>query len=226
MEQPGKPLTPRQAARQETEAAVLRIGNRLLDEQGADGLSLRAIARELGMVSSALYRYVANRDQLITLLITRAYNDLADAVDAALEHREDSIQALGTAMLAWSRSHPQRWALLYGTPLADYRAPAETTVAPGTRVMAQVARLAAALPEPGPDWLGAEAAADHPVTPLLQESLADLGLTASPRAALRALSIWVGLVGMVNALRFQQLGPGFDGAEEALLRTHLDYLTR
>ena len=65
------------------EREIVEVGRRHLVTEGAAGLSLRAIARELGMVSSAVYRYVASRDDLLTLLIVDAYTDLADAVDQA-----------------------------------------------------------------------------------------------------------------------------------------------
>ncbi|MCT1766971.1 TetR/AcrR family transcriptional regulator [Brevibacterium casei] len=135
--------TPRQRAREETEARIVEIGNRMLDEDGVDLLSLRAIARELGIVSSAVYRYVRTRDELLTILIADAFISLADAVDTALE-QERSVEALGLAMLSWSRRYPQRWALIYGTPIAAYQAPREVTVEPGTRVMATLVQLVAA----------------------------------------------------------------------------------
>ena len=70
--------------REEVEARVLEIGRVHLAAHGAAGLSLRAITRDLGMVSSAVYRYVANRDELLTLLLVDAYGAQADAVDAAV----------------------------------------------------------------------------------------------------------------------------------------------
>ncbi|MBR7551438.1 helix-turn-helix transcriptional regulator, partial [Mycobacterium tuberculosis] len=61
--------TPRQRAREETETRIVEIGNRMLDESGVEALSLRAVARELGIVSSAVYRYVKTRDELLTILL-------------------------------------------------------------------------------------------------------------------------------------------------------------
>ena len=61
---------------------VLEIGRRHLTEYGAAALSLRAVTRDLGMVSSAVYRYVGSRDELLTLLVVDAYTELGDAVDA------------------------------------------------------------------------------------------------------------------------------------------------
>ena len=63
---------------------VLEIGRRHLTEYGAAALSLRAVTRDLGMVSSAVYRYVESRDELLTLLVVDAYTELGDVVDARL----------------------------------------------------------------------------------------------------------------------------------------------
>src|SRR5699024_1038718 len=151
-----RPSGPRALARERTMARIVELGNAQLVEQGVAGLSVREIARGLGMVSSAIYRYVSSRDELLTLLIVDAFAELADAVDAAVETAVETAAetpgggprarflALGDAMCAWAIAHPERWALLYGTPVRDYSAPAETTNVDGTRVMRAVLRIAAA----------------------------------------------------------------------------------
>ena len=78
-----------------------------LAEHGAAGLSLRAVTRDLGMVSSAVYRYVANRDELLTLLLVDAYGAQADAVDAAVasaadQRWHDRVVAAAHAFRAWA----------------------------------------------------------------------------------------------------------------------------
>lgn len=78
----------RRDAREQIEAKIVELGRRQLLDHGAAGLSLRAIARNLGMVSSAVYRYVSSRDELLTLLLVDAYSDLADTVDRA---RDDTV---------------------------------------------------------------------------------------------------------------------------------------
>src|SRR5699024_3968669 len=178
--------TPRQRARAETEAQIIRIGNRMIDEDGVEGLSLRAIARELGVVSSAVYRYVTNRDELLTILIRYAFNRVADDVDAALA-KERCVTRLALAMLASSRRFENRWTRIYGTPVADYEAPREETVVPGTRVMVTLAQLVAEsggrASEPGPVRLQARSgtatqASGSALTPL-REGLEGLGLVCS-----------------------------------------------
>ena len=61
--------------------AITEEANRQLLEVGPAALSVRSVARELGMASSAIYRYVSSRDELLTLLIVDGYNDMADAVE-------------------------------------------------------------------------------------------------------------------------------------------------
>lgn len=132
------PVTARARARAEITAEILEAGRRQLADVGAAQLSLRAVARELGMVSSAVYRYVASRDELLTLLIIDAYDSLGDAAEAAAEaSRRRSPRNrwvdVALAVRTWAVEHPNEYALLYGSPVPGYEAP-EDTVAPGTRV--------------------------------------------------------------------------------------------
>jgi AcrR family transcriptional regulator len=76
-------MAKRQASHKRIESQIVDLGRRHLLDHGAAGISLRAIARDLGMVSLAVYRYVASRDELLTLLLVDAYNALADTVDGA-----------------------------------------------------------------------------------------------------------------------------------------------
>ncbi|MCU1634261.1 MAG: TetR family transcriptional regulator [Micrococcaceae bacterium] len=139
------PGTPRERAREQTLEDITRIGRQQLVEVGAAALSLRAVARELGVVSSAIYRYVANRDELLTLLVVDAYRELGDQVDAAVEAAGagagDRFTALALAVRAWAVREPSRYALLYGSPVPGYAAPAERTTAQGTRVITLLARI-------------------------------------------------------------------------------------
>ena len=96
-------------------ARVLEIGRRHLAEHGAAGLSLRAVTRDLGMVSSAVYRYVANRDELLTLLLVDAYCAQADAVDAAVATASD--QPLGRRGSLVAARAFRSWAVRRAEPL-------------------------------------------------------------------------------------------------------------
>lgn len=108
---------------------IKAAGRRQLTEVGAAALSLRAVARDVGMVSSAVYRYFPSRDELLTALIVDSYRSFGTAVrDAALgrgsaEHR---WLALGHAARDWARANPHDWALLFGSPVPGYAAPSDT----------------------------------------------------------------------------------------------------
>jgi len=133
----GTKQTPRALARERTTTNIIEEGRRQLSESGAAGLSLRSVARELGMVSSAVYRYVASRDELLTLLIDEAYNSLGEAVEASVAAAADHapldrwVQA-AHAIRDWALAQPHEYFLLYGTPVPGYAAP-EITATSGTR---------------------------------------------------------------------------------------------
>jgi len=122
----------RARVRAQMTAEIKAAARRHLATDGAN-LSLRAIAREMGMASSALYRYFASRDELLTALIIDAYNEMGEVTeraDAAVVDRADvraRWMAVARALRAWSLANPAEYALLYGTPVPGYAAPQDTT---------------------------------------------------------------------------------------------------
>jgi AcrR family transcriptional regulator len=128
----GVPSTARERVRAELTAEITDAARRQLAEVGAAALSLRAVARELGMASSAIYRYFPSRDDLLTRLIIDGY----DALGAAAEKADDPAAspaerwlAVCRAVRAWATAHPHEYALLYGSPVPGYRAPRDTVPA-------------------------------------------------------------------------------------------------
>lgn len=109
-------------------------------------LSLRAVARDLGMVSSALYRYFASRDELLTALILDGYNamgEAAEAADAAVADQDrvvDRWRAVTGALRGWALARPAEYALLYGSPVPGYAAPSDT-VGPASRPVVVLGRI-------------------------------------------------------------------------------------
>ncbi|MGO1052168.1 TetR/AcrR family transcriptional regulator [Crossiella sp. CA198] len=121
--------------RAETTEEIQAIALRLLAGGGPDAVTLRAIAREMGMTAGAIYGYFATRDELITTLIQGVYGDLVDAVETARDARlaEDTagrIIAWGEAFRGWSVANPQGFRLIYGDPVPGYAVP-EGGAAPG-----------------------------------------------------------------------------------------------
>jgi AcrR family transcriptional regulator len=124
--------TARERVRAELTAEITDSARRQLGEVGAAALSLRAVARELGMASSAVYRYFPSRDDLLTRLIIDGYDDLGAAAEAADDPDAvpcDRWLAVCRAVRAWARSHPHEYALLYGSPVPGYVAPRDTVPA-------------------------------------------------------------------------------------------------
>ena len=218
--------TPRQRARAQTLEDITRIGRRHLATEGAAALSVRAVARDLGVVSSAIYRYVRSRDDLLTLLVVDGYDELGDAVDRAVakvpsdDHRGRFL-AIGRAVRAWARKEPATYALLFGSPVPGYEAPAERTTEPGTRVVRRLVEV----------WedawaAGALALPDEPVAPRrLARDLArirrDLDLTVPDSVVARGMLAWAALFGCVSFEVFGQYGRSTFADPKDIFELHL-----
>lgn len=143
----------RARVRAEMTDEIKNVARRQLAEEGAN-LSLRAIARELGMVSSGLYRYFASRDELLTALILDAYNSMGDAVEQAGAGVRDRAAYLDRwltvahALRGWAVARPHEYALIYGSPVPGYVAP-EDTVEPSTRPVVVLGAILADAHEAG-----------------------------------------------------------------------------
>lgn len=129
-------------------ASVERIkatARSLVADGGAAALSLREVAREMDQTSSALYRYFSNRDELLTALIVDAYNDLgimSERAEAEVDRADlrGRWRAACRAIRQWAQAHPHEYALIFGTPIPGYEAPA-FTVAAATRVTGVIAAI-------------------------------------------------------------------------------------
>jgi len=201
------------SARERVKAELIReiteIARRQLATEGAAGLSLRAIAREMGMVSSAIYRYFKSRDDLLTALIIDGYNAIGAAVEKAEAARpRDDYHgrwlAGCQAARDWALAHPHEYALVYGSPVPGYRAP-EQTIGPASRAAAVFGKVvsdahrAGALAEPGgcPPVPGAFA----PDAARLRDSV----LAGVPDGvAAGTLAAWAGLFGLLSFELFGQ----------------------
>jgi AcrR family transcriptional regulator len=193
------PTTARERARAALTTEITDLARAQLATVGAAGLSLRAIARELGMASSALYRYFPSREDLLTRLIIDGYDDLGAAAEAA----DDPAAAPGArwlavcrAVRAWALAHPHEYALLYGSPVPGYEAPRDTVPAASRvgvvlgRVLGDAAR-AGALPPAGGRTTGTVSAEAAAVLGGDQPALDDV-------VRARALLAWSALFGTLS----------------------------
>ncbi|MDA8047340.1 MAG: TetR/AcrR family transcriptional regulator [Actinomycetota bacterium] len=192
------PRSVRARVRAELTAEIVAAAGEELAEVGPAALSLRSVARRLGMVPSALYRYFPSRDSLLTALITEAYEAVGAVAEQAAGSADGSLDrwlALCRAVRTWGRAHPQQWALIYGSPVPGYAAP-QTTVAAALRVTLAVAGVLrdapGARPPQGvaPDEPGLE-----PVVAPIRDAL--LPGRDAPTVAATVLA-WTSLTGMVS----------------------------
>lgn len=196
--------TARDRARAELIREIKDEARRQLGKVGAHGLSLRAVSRELGMVSSALYRYFPSRDHLLTALIVDAYNAIGEAAEQADPGPGTSARArwlsVWRAVRAWARDHPHEYSLIYGSPVPDYHAP-EETIEPAGRVAVALLRIAGCAPltpaYPGPE-----------LPPELRAQAGrlrkQLGGPESDADLARLLIAWTQLYGAINFELFGQ----------------------
>ena len=175
-------------------------------------VSVCAVARDLGVVSSAIYRYVRSRDDLLTLLVIDGYDELGDAVDNALapvaaDAYRSRFVAVGRAVRGWARAEPAMYSLLFGSPVPGYHAPDERTTGPGTRVISTLVALysqahsAGALKPP------------EPTRSAFTDGSADLGEVRSQfhpgipdDLIVRGVLAWTGMFGCVSFEIFGQYG--------------------
>ena len=199
----------RQESRDRIERQIVEVGRRHLVESGAAGLSVRAIARELGMVSSAVYRYVSSRDDLLTLLLIDSYTELADAVDAARASGAgawtEQLPAMARAARGWAIAQPACWALLYGSPVPGYHAPAELTVGPGTRVVGALFDVVSAGIDAG-DVTTSNSVVAQSISQDFDAIRAEFDFPGDDAAVMKCLVLWAGLVGAISLEVFGQYG--------------------
>jgi AcrR family transcriptional regulator len=197
----------RERARREVTAAIKEEARRRLAAEGAAKLSLRAVARELSMASSALYRYFPSRDELLTALIIDAYDAMGEAAERAPaedSHAARRWRAVCLAVRGWALAHPHEFALIHGTPVPGYAAPRDT-VGPGVRVplallaVARDAHRDGALGEAGGGPLPQGARAG--MAAVVGEYAPEL----PPEAVAAVVAAWAELVGLVAFEVFGQL---------------------
>ncbi|KQV76194.1 TetR family transcriptional regulator [Aeromicrobium sp. Root344] len=209
--------TARERARAEITAEILAAARVQLGEVGPSQLSLRAVAREVGMVSSAVYRYYASRDELLTALIIAAYDELgaaAEAAEEAVEDRTDHVarwMATCRATREWAVSHPHDYALIYGSPVPGYAAP-QDTVMPATRVIVRLVEIiVAAHGSGGPTDTARPPAGAADPSDVVADAMAFIAersavdLEALPELVMRTLMVWSAIFGTLSFELFGHL---------------------
>ncbi|MGW3324295.1 TetR/AcrR family transcriptional regulator [Streptomyces virginiae] len=218
----GSTKTPRERYRQQVREEVKEKAWQQIAGSGASALSLNAIAKQMGMSGPALYRYFANRDELITELIRDAYRSLADAFIAAAAGDDDEgagdgrqdLAGLAHVLRRWALADPHRYFLIYGTPVPGYHAPADITAIASELMSVLLDACSAPAAE-------SHAFEDHLAT---HRAWADSHPDAPPAALRQALAFWSRLHGVLSLeLAGHFTGMGLDPA--LLFQAEVDALT-
>ncbi len=186
-------------------AEILAVASAHVARDGAAALSLRSIARDLGMAPSALYRYFDGRDALLSALILDAYEALARTAERAADQAEQESAddaerwlSVPRALRLWALEHPHQWGLIFGTPVPGYEAP-QDTVEPYARVAAALVRPLVAAKEAGrlrPDDQA------RPVSDELRAAVAPVSDGLLPGMAVEkvvmALQAWTAIIGTIS----------------------------
>ncbi|MFB7467468.1 TetR/AcrR family transcriptional regulator [Streptomyces sp. NPDC056224] len=207
--------TPRERYRQQVRAEIKEKAWEQIAAAGTSALSLNAIAKHMGLSGAALYRYFTGRDELLTELVRDAYQSLAGTFRTIAERGEAGLPALARGLREWALADPQRYFLVYGTPVPGYRAPAEVA-ALASEIMGILLDACAAIP------------VDAPATPFethleSHREWAD-GHLVPPGTLRLAVSFWTRLHGVLSLELAGHFAPmEFDPA--LLYQAELDLLS-
>ena len=198
---PAAPTTARARARVELTREIKATARRQLCEVGAAGLSLRAVARELGMVSSAIYRYFPSRDELLTALIVDAYDAVGEAAERAAADTRGGVEkrygAVAAAIRGWAVANPHEYALVYGSPVPGYAAPVDT-VTPAARVALAALQVVADGVAAGEVSVEADGPVPRPVHADFQRLRDEAGLDLPDPVLGRVLVAWTATFGTIS----------------------------
>ena len=242
---PDAPRGARERARAEVMSELLASARARLGTDGAADLSLRAVARDLGVSSSAVYRYVESRDALLTLLIVEAYDAVGQVAEGAAARARaagsppaETWLAVARGVRGWALANRHSFELIYGTPVPGYQAP-QDTVAAALRIWAVIVSIMlealddGSLTPAGPDF--------DPDGLVTAEVFAFAGMgapgdvpTESARGIVRSFTLFASLIGALTAELFGHLhrvADDFAGVFDAIIATaaagvglHIDLL--
>ena len=199
------PRTARERVRKEMAGEILSVARDHLARDGAAALSLRSIARDLGMAPSALYRYFDGRDALLSALILAAYESLAqcaeEAAEQAARYEESDFERFAhvpRVIRRWALARPYEWGLIFGTPVPGYEAP-EDTVVPYARTAAAMVRPVVEAERAGRlDSVRNTAAVSAELAEAVAPVTEALFPGAPPETVVSAVQAWTTMIGAVS----------------------------
>lgn len=206
------PLPRRERLRQATIEEIKETARRQLAVEGAAALSLRGVAREMGLTASALYRYFPSREELLTALVVDAFTSLAEQLERTRDASAGSSGGqlwvnVATAYRRWALSHPSDYTLVFGTPVPGFEAPADRVVPAMQRGIGVLMEVMAACVAGGEmDLERLDAAVTPGLRPQLEAWRAEVG-DLPPGALSAAMTCWATLHGLITLELFHHLPP-------------------
>jgi AcrR family transcriptional regulator len=197
----------RERARTATVAEIVERARQQVADSGPAALSLRAIARDMEMVSSGIYRYFPSRDDLLTVLIIDSYDRLGAACELAdrnVRRRHDwraRWRAVTLAIRDWAVENPSEYSLLFGTPVPGYAAP-QDTIGPASRYTLVLLQLLVDLSAAGVEHTGTVPRSVRPDLARLRQLV---GGAVSDATMLLGLTAWSAVMGAVSLELFGHL---------------------
>jgi len=198
----------------------------LMRQQATTDVRFADIARSMGLTAPALYRYFADRDELLTAMIVDAYEDLAaalgDAVGAVAPGDVwGQLAALAQAYRVWACRDPAQFALIFGMPVPGYAAPAEgPTAEAAKRAMANLEVVVAAAIESG--HAGPALVGDINATLAAEFDVDSHFNPGVPHAAYQAMLLcWASLHGFACLEAYGQFVHLSEEARDALFAAHV-----
>lgn len=223
------PVSRRQRRHEATAEEIRQVARELMAREGSSSLNLRAVAREMGITPSALYRYYPSRDAILTALIVEAYDQVGEAVEQAIaaapaDHTATRILAGAHAFRHWAVGHPHEFGLIYGTPVPGYEAPATESITAAMRTgLALFGELVRAV-EQGLLTPPDDATVPADLLPILRRLALDPSGQLPVSAVALALQCWMVLLGSLSAEVFGHKPEALDGGEAG--RRFFDYTMR
>jgi AcrR family transcriptional regulator len=223
----GSPSATRRARqRQATLGEIKSLARQQLAEHGTGALNLRAIARQMGTASSALYRYFPSQDDLVTALCVDAYESGADAMAAARDQapagdHAGRWMAVCDALRQWALANRAEFALIAGTPVPGYRASPEATGPAAARYAGipggvYIAAVEAGAADPGRTHVPP----DLTPGPLLRDLTSRAGLSPGNQVVAIVSCAWASLRGFLSMEIFGSLSQSIPDTD-ALYRAHI-----
>lgn len=210
----------RAKARVETTTEIKRLAREQIASKGAANLSLREIAREMDVASSALYRYFASRDHLLTELIIESYDDIGYLVERAdAKYSRNDLagrwRAVSHSLRKWAIANPSEYGLIFGTPVPGYEAPTDT-IAPALRYTNVLLHLLADVQAAGCKPL-VTVPMTKGVSREYKRARANLGINLTDEMILAGLAAWAALFGAISFELFGHVDTVFTDPEAHFL---------